>query len=406
MQVKEIGLPIQVGDIIDLPLDEFNVLLSRFRLSEEQLELCHDVRRRGRWRVQKQESRKRKQMETEMTGTRGRNIELGSNQGQMLQKKAKVASNLNTASSKQPYNFKNSMTKTDNSKENITVRKISVNGKITNTYRFKESDGKVQPDLNKFTNEHQFKPTKRTENIAVIPENKPRSLEEKQREHQFVGRVFKNPKSNVTATGPTKEKHCKNIKSTSPLSKSTTATLQGQSFLNARTNIQSDNLTKLQGRNLSNQVRSTNGVQLKKRGEVLLQTRPEFVNIQKNSDGGPSKKVQQQPGCKTVKNFSRHIPNPSPNVISSPRIIPQKIQKSKSTVGIKSMANKTSRGKNKTENVIRPPGKQLLEHNRPKKKQNNPHKMDQCDEDLLLKESVLAKKCLRKNVKGQTFVFM
>ena len=44
-------LPITVQEIINLPMDEFNDLLSKHELSEDQLTLCRDIRRRGKNKV-------------------------------------------------------------------------------------------------------------------------------------------------------------------------------------------------------------------------------------------------------------------------------------------------------------------------------------------------------------------
>ena len=44
-------MPISVRDIIDMPMDEFNDLLSKHELTEEQLTLCRDIRRRGKNKV-------------------------------------------------------------------------------------------------------------------------------------------------------------------------------------------------------------------------------------------------------------------------------------------------------------------------------------------------------------------
>ena len=46
-----LSLPITVHDIINLPMDEFNDLLSKHELTEEQLTLCRDIRRRGKNKV-------------------------------------------------------------------------------------------------------------------------------------------------------------------------------------------------------------------------------------------------------------------------------------------------------------------------------------------------------------------
>lgn len=47
-------------DIINLPMDEFNERLSKYDLSENQLTLIRDIRRRGKNKVAAQNCRKRK----------------------------------------------------------------------------------------------------------------------------------------------------------------------------------------------------------------------------------------------------------------------------------------------------------------------------------------------------------
>lgn len=49
-----------VQDIINLPMDEFNERLSKYDLSETQLSLIRDIRRRGKNKVAAQNCRKRK----------------------------------------------------------------------------------------------------------------------------------------------------------------------------------------------------------------------------------------------------------------------------------------------------------------------------------------------------------
>ena len=39
-------------DIVNFPMDEFNDLLSKRELTEEQLNLCRDIRRRGKNKVE------------------------------------------------------------------------------------------------------------------------------------------------------------------------------------------------------------------------------------------------------------------------------------------------------------------------------------------------------------------
>ena len=48
------------ADIVDPPMDEFNDMLSKEDLTEEQLNICRDIRRRGKNKVAAQNCRKRK----------------------------------------------------------------------------------------------------------------------------------------------------------------------------------------------------------------------------------------------------------------------------------------------------------------------------------------------------------
>lgn len=74
-KARELNLPFAVADIIDLPIDAFNELLTRFTLTEDQLNLCRDIRRRGKNKVAAQNCRKRKmdlisQLEEEVSRAR------------------------------------------------------------------------------------------------------------------------------------------------------------------------------------------------------------------------------------------------------------------------------------------------------------------------------------------------
>ncbi|XP_076366572.1 segmentation protein cap'n'collar-like isoform X2 [Tachypleus tridentatus] len=53
-------LPISVTEIINLPIDEFNEMISKYELTESQLTLIRDIRRRGKNKVAAQNCRKRK----------------------------------------------------------------------------------------------------------------------------------------------------------------------------------------------------------------------------------------------------------------------------------------------------------------------------------------------------------
>lgn len=45
------NLPISCEDIINLPMDEFNERISKYDLTEAQLSLIRDIRRRGKNKV-------------------------------------------------------------------------------------------------------------------------------------------------------------------------------------------------------------------------------------------------------------------------------------------------------------------------------------------------------------------
>ena len=59
-KARELNLPFAVSEIVDLPIDGFNELLSRYTLNESQLMLCRDIRRHGKNKVSAQNCRKRK----------------------------------------------------------------------------------------------------------------------------------------------------------------------------------------------------------------------------------------------------------------------------------------------------------------------------------------------------------
>jgi len=68
---KESGIDLTINQIVGLPMDEFNDLLSsRHDLSEEQLNLCRDIRRRGKNKVAAQNCRRRKIDQVEDLETR------------------------------------------------------------------------------------------------------------------------------------------------------------------------------------------------------------------------------------------------------------------------------------------------------------------------------------------------
>ena len=52
-RAREMKIPISIEDIVNLPMDEFNERLSKYDLSEPQLSLIRDIRRRGKNKVRK-----------------------------------------------------------------------------------------------------------------------------------------------------------------------------------------------------------------------------------------------------------------------------------------------------------------------------------------------------------------
>lgn len=52
-RARALNVPMTVDDIINLPMDEFNERLSKHDLSEAQLSLIRDIRRRGKNKVSK-----------------------------------------------------------------------------------------------------------------------------------------------------------------------------------------------------------------------------------------------------------------------------------------------------------------------------------------------------------------
>ena len=74
-------------------MDEFNDMLSKEELSEEQLNICRDIRRRGKNKVAAQNCRRRKidqirQLETEVTRIKCRKTELVTDNNKLLQQRA------------------------------------------------------------------------------------------------------------------------------------------------------------------------------------------------------------------------------------------------------------------------------------------------------------------------------
>lgn len=59
-RAKALSVPFSVAQIIHSPVEEFNEMLQKYKLSEQQLQLIRDIRRRGKNKVAAQNCRKRK----------------------------------------------------------------------------------------------------------------------------------------------------------------------------------------------------------------------------------------------------------------------------------------------------------------------------------------------------------
>ncbi|XP_060084789.1 endoplasmic reticulum membrane sensor NFE2L1-like isoform X2 [Ylistrum balloti] len=59
-RIQELQVPLTVEEIVDVPVEEFNELLTQYKLTEPQLQLIRDIRRRGKNKVAAQNCRKRK----------------------------------------------------------------------------------------------------------------------------------------------------------------------------------------------------------------------------------------------------------------------------------------------------------------------------------------------------------
>lgn len=95
-RARAMNIPITVSDIINLPMDEFNERLSKYDLSENQLSLIRDIRRRGKNKVAAQNCRKRKldqilSLEDEVKQVRRRKEELQSQRDRLFSERKRVS---------------------------------------------------------------------------------------------------------------------------------------------------------------------------------------------------------------------------------------------------------------------------------------------------------------------------
>jgi len=59
-RAREAGIMLDIKEIIALPMDEFNDMIGKQGYSEEQLNMCRDIRKRGKNKMAAQNCRKRK----------------------------------------------------------------------------------------------------------------------------------------------------------------------------------------------------------------------------------------------------------------------------------------------------------------------------------------------------------
>ncbi|XP_067843718.1 nuclear factor erythroid 2-related factor 2-like isoform X2 [Heptranchias perlo] len=91
-RAKALNVPFSVGKIINLPVDDFNEILSNYQLGEAQLALIRDIRRRGKNKVAAQNCRKRK-LEN-IVGLEHDLDQLKDEKEELLQEKGEHAKNL------------------------------------------------------------------------------------------------------------------------------------------------------------------------------------------------------------------------------------------------------------------------------------------------------------------------
>jgi hypothetical protein len=50
-KARQLGIPFSLSDMIDSPMEEFNTMITNTPLTEDQIALCKDIRRRGKNKV-------------------------------------------------------------------------------------------------------------------------------------------------------------------------------------------------------------------------------------------------------------------------------------------------------------------------------------------------------------------
>ncbi|XP_046887332.1 nuclear factor erythroid 2-related factor 2-like [Hypomesus transpacificus] len=91
-RARALSIPFAVDSIINLPVDDYNELMTRHQLNESQLVLIRDIRRRGKNKVAAQNCRKRKM--ASISGLEEEMEELQSERGRLLGERAQRESSL------------------------------------------------------------------------------------------------------------------------------------------------------------------------------------------------------------------------------------------------------------------------------------------------------------------------
>ncbi|XP_060678339.1 transcription factor NF-E2 45 kDa subunit-like [Hemiscyllium ocellatum] len=87
-RARALRLPLAAEEIVRLPVEDFNELATRYRLTEQQLALARDIRRRGKNKVAAQSCRRRKleaiaRLEAELRGLRAERSRLAAQRSQV-----------------------------------------------------------------------------------------------------------------------------------------------------------------------------------------------------------------------------------------------------------------------------------------------------------------------------------
>merc|ERR1719347_1456455 len=95
------NIPCSVEDIIHRPMEEFNDILTRCSVTEETINICRDIRRRGKNKIAAQNCRKRKvdqicSLEEDLAMVRNRKKAILTDRAELLRQEQEVRARLFT----------------------------------------------------------------------------------------------------------------------------------------------------------------------------------------------------------------------------------------------------------------------------------------------------------------------